>query len=143
MYSSCIDAARCLQHRPSQRESAIALQHYTTTTLRGHDADPINPPSMLECRPDPTESPLEAMAKRSTRTTQKRTAAAGAARTQIERPPIIHSSLYLPEAVYESLRKIAFEERRKIHDIVLEAIIAALRRRGYPSVEKLSAGKRR
>jgi hypothetical protein len=41
--------------------------------------------------------------------------------------------LYLPEPVYESLRKIAFEERLKIHDLVLEGIDAALRRRGYPS----------
>ena len=60
-----------------------------------------------------------------------------------ERTPIIHSSIYLPEPVYEALRKIAFEERLKIHDIVLEGIEAALRRRGYPSVDSLKAGKRR
>jgi hypothetical protein len=51
--------------------------------------------------------------------------------------------LYLPEPVYEALRKIAFDERAKIHDIVLEGIDAALRRRGYPSVESLKAGKKR
>jgi hypothetical protein len=28
--------------------------------------------------------------------------------------------LYLPESVYEALRKIAFDERVKIHDLVLE-----------------------
>jgi hypothetical protein len=83
------------------------------------------------------------MAKRSTRKTQKRAAAIGAARTQTERPSIVHSSLYLPEAVYEALRKIAFDERRKIHGVVLEAIIAALRRRGYPSIENLKAGRKR
>jgi hypothetical protein len=83
------------------------------------------------------------MAKRSTRTTQKRTKATGAARTQLERPSIVHSSLYLPEPVYEALRKVAFDERLKIHDLVLEGIDAALRRRGYPSVEKLKGGKRR
>ena len=66
----------------------------------------------------------------------------GAARTPTERPSIVHSSLYLPEPVYEALRKIAFEERLKIHDIVLEGIDAALRRRGYPSVESLEAGKK-
>jgi hypothetical protein len=69
--------------------------------------------------------------------------AAGAARTATEKPPIVHSNLYLPEPVYEALRKIAFDERVKIHDIVLEGIDAALRRRGYPSVESLKAGKRR
>ena len=54
-----------------------------------------------------------------------------------------HTSLYLLEPVYEALRKIAFEERLKIHDVVLEGIDLALRRRGYPSVESLRAAKRR
>ena len=56
---------------------------------------------------------------------------------------MVHSSIYLPEPVYEALRKIAFEERLKIHDIVLEGIEAALRRRGYPSVANVKAGKKR
>jgi len=60
-----------------------------------------------------------------------------------ERPAVVHSSIYLSEPVYEALRKIAFEERLKIHDIVLEGIEAALRRRGYPSMENLKAGKKR
>ena len=38
------------------------------------------------------------------------------------RPGIIHTSLYLPEALYEGLREAAFRERCKIHDIVLEGI---------------------
>jgi hypothetical protein len=50
--------------------------------------------------------------------------------------------LYLPEPVYEALRKIAFEERLKIHDVVLEGIDLALRRRGYASIESLMAGKK-
>ena len=69
--------------------------------------------------------------------------AGAASRTPTERPSIVHSSLYLPEPVYEALRKIAFDERVKIHDLVLEGIGAALRRRGYPSVENLKAGKTR
>jgi len=51
--------------------------------------------------------------------------------------------LNVTEPVYEALRKIAFEERLKIHDIVLEGIDAVLRRRGYPSIESLKAGKKR
>ena len=62
----------------------------------------------------------------------------GAARKQAER----HTSLYLPESVYEALRKIAFEERLKIHDVVLEGIDLALRRRGYASIESLTGKKR-
>ena len=42
----------------------------------------------------------------------------------------MHTSLYLPEAIYEGLREAAFKERVKIHDIVLEGIELALRKRG-------------
>jgi hypothetical protein len=59
------------------------------------------------------------------------------------RPDIVHSSVYLPEAVYEALREAAFKERVKIHDIVLEGIGAALKRRGYPAIGEMAAGKKR
>ena len=83
------------------------------------------------------------MAKRSPPAYPKRSAANGTAGKQTERPSIIHSSLYLPEPVYEALRKIAFDERLKIHDVVLEGIDSALRRRGYPSIETLKAKRKR
>jgi hypothetical protein len=35
--------------------------------------------------------------------------------------------------MYEGLREAAFKERRKIHDIVLEGIETALRKRGWRS----------
>jgi len=83
------------------------------------------------------------MAGRSARPTPRHTGVTGAARKQTGRPSIVHTSVYLPEPVYEALRKIAFEERLKIHDVVLEGIDLALRRRGYPSIEGLKAGKKR
>ena len=46
------------------------------------------------------------------------------------RPGIIHTSIYLPERLYEGLREAAFRERCKIHDIVLEGVEMALRKRG-------------
>jgi hypothetical protein len=58
------------------------------------------------------------------------------------RPDIVHSSLYLPEAVYEALRETAFKERCKIHDLVLQGIDLALRKRGYPPMEQVKAVKR-
>jgi hypothetical protein len=61
------------------------------------------------------------------------------ARGRQARPGIVHSSLYLPEAVYEALRGVAFEERAKINDLVLEGIELALRKRGYPSIADLKA----
>ena len=45
------------------------------------------------------------------------------------RPGIVHTSVYLPEALYEALREGAFRERCKIHNIVLEGIELALRKR--------------
>jgi hypothetical protein len=46
------------------------------------------------------------------------------------RPGIVHSSVYLPVAIHEALREVAFRERLKIHDIILEGIEMALRNRG-------------
>ena len=83
------------------------------------------------------------MAGRSARPTPRHAGVTGATRKQTERPSIVHTSLYLPEPVYEALRKIAFEERLKIHDVVLEGIDLALRRRGYRSIQGLKAGKKR
>jgi hypothetical protein len=45
--------------------------------------------------------------------------------------PIVHTSVYLPEPLYEGLREAAFKERVKIHDIVLEGVRLALRKRGW------------
>ena len=59
------------------------------------------------------------------------------------RPDIVHSSLYLPKAVYEALREAAFKERRKIHDLVMQGIDLALKKRGYPSIDELKAGTKR
>jgi hypothetical protein len=59
------------------------------------------------------------------------------------RPDIVHSSLYLPEPVYEALREAAFKERCKIHDLVMQGIDLALRKRGYPPIDDLKASKKR
>jgi hypothetical protein len=37
--------------------------------------------------------------------------------------------VYLPQATHDALREAAFKERRKIHDIVLEGIELALKKR--------------
>jgi len=78
------------------------------------------------------------MAKRS-RSIRPTTARLGKPRSGQGRPGIVHSSLYLPEAVHEALRETAFEERRKIHDLILDGIEQALRKRGYPSISNLKA----
>jgi hypothetical protein len=55
--------------------------------------------------------------------------ATGKARSPVTRPTIVHTSVYLPQVMHDALRKAAFKERRKIHDIVLEGIELALRKR--------------
>jgi len=77
------------------------------------------------------------------RTPANRSGAPVASRTASEVPATVHTSLYLPGPVYEALRKIAYVERVKIHDIVIEGIEGALRQRGYPSIDKIKAGKKR
>jgi hypothetical protein len=59
------------------------------------------------------------------------------------RPDVVHSSLYLPEPVYEALRETAYKERCKIHDLVREGIGLALRKRGYPTIDALKAAGRK
>jgi len=70
------------------------------------------------------------MAKR-TRTPPRAASAPAKPQGRQGRPGIVHSSVYLPEALYEALREAAFRERSKIHDIVLGGIEMALRKRGW------------
>jgi hypothetical protein len=55
------------------------------------------------------------------------------------RPDIVHTSVYLPEAAYEALRQVAFDERRKIHDLLIEGVELALKKRGYPAIAEMKA----
>lgn len=75
-----------------------------------------------------------------TKSPRSRTAHSRAAPRR-QRPDIVHTSLYLPAATYHALREIAFNEDRKVHDVVIEGIDAALAKRGYPSVGELKAKK--
>jgi hypothetical protein len=55
------------------------------------------------------------------------------------RADIKHTSVYLPEAAYEALRRVAFDERRKIHDLLMEGVELALKKRGYPALADMKA----
>jgi hypothetical protein len=68
------------------------------------------------------------MAKRG-RTSPAATASPARPKRRQPRPGIVHSSLYLPVPTHEALREVAFRERIKIHDIVLEGIEMALGKR--------------
>jgi hypothetical protein len=47
-------------------------------------------------------------------------------------------SLYLEPAVHEKLREIAYVERVKIHQLVMEGVDLLLKARGQPSVKQLT-----
>jgi hypothetical protein len=53
------------------------------------------------------------------------------------RPDIVHTSVYLPKAVHQKLREIAFHTDRKVHDIIMDGIDEALKRHGHPTTGAL------
>jgi hypothetical protein len=64
-----------------------------------------------------------------------------AARPAPRRPGIKQQTAYLPMPVYEQLRKLAFDERRRMHDYIMEGLDRVFQNRGLPSIEELT-GKR-
>jgi hypothetical protein len=53
------------------------------------------------------------------------------------RPGFKQQTAYLPIAVHEQLRRLAFEERAKMHDYLLEGLDLVFRKRGLAGVEEL------
>ena len=64
---------------------------------------------------------------------------AGKPASRQPRPGIIHTSIYLPVAAHEALREAAFKERLRIHDIIMQGVEMALRKRGYPPTTEMKA----
>jgi len=58
-----------------------------------------------------------------------------------KRPDVKQQTVYLPLAVYEQLRSLAFEERRKMHDYLLEGLDRVFTDRGLPPRQTLLNGK--
>ncbi|MBZ5729374.1 MAG: hypothetical protein LAP87_30915 [Acidobacteriia bacterium] len=54
------------------------------------------------------------------------------------RPSVKQHTAYLPLAVHEQLRKLAFEENRKMHDYLVEGLDRVFADRGLPAVKDLS-----
>ncbi len=82
---------------------------------------------------------LDAIVTRSVIETQAEESPA-TARTTPEagnRPGSTQQTAYLPLAVHEQLRRLAFEERAKMHDYLLEGLDLVFRKRGLPGIEKL------
>jgi hypothetical protein len=54
------------------------------------------------------------------------------------RPGLKQQTAYLPEPVHEQLRALAFEERRKMHDLLMEGLDMVFKQRGLRSIEDLT-----
>lgn len=55
------------------------------------------------------------------------------------RPGVRQQTVYLPIPVYEQLRRLAFEERVKMHSLLMEGLDRVFRDRGLPSIAELRA----
>jgi hypothetical protein len=55
-----------------------------------------------------------------------------------QRPGVRQQTAYLPEAVYEQLRTLAFAERQRMHHYLLEGLDRVFRDRGLPSIAELT-----
>lgn len=62
---------------------------------------------------------------------------AAGAEGQTNRPGIKQHTAYLKDPIYEQLRRLAFEERQKMHDYFLEGLDLVFRKRGLPGVDEL------
>lgn len=54
------------------------------------------------------------------------------------RPRVKQHTAYLPLAVHDQLRKLAFEENRKMHDYLLEGLDRVFADRGLPAINDVS-----
>lgn len=58
--------------------------------------------------------------------------------TQSKRPGVKQQTAYLPKPVYEQLRKLGFEERRKLHSYLMEGLDRVFAERGLRSIKDLT-----
>ncbi|WP_285295722.1 hypothetical protein [Aureimonas altamirensis] len=50
---------------------------------------------------------------------------------------VVKTSTYLPIEVHEVLREIAFHERTKVHDLLMEGVEHVLKTRRHPTIAEL------
>ena len=56
-----------------------------------------------------------------------------------KRPGVKQQTVYLPLPVHDQLRRLAFEERVSMHDLLIEGLDRVFRDRGLPPVDGLVA----
>lgn len=66
-------------------------------------------------------------------------AANAAPKRTIANKPIKQQTVYLPIPVYEQLRRLAFDEREKMHTLIMEGLDRVFQDRGLQSLAELEA----
>lgn len=94
--------------------------------------DAILDPAALRPEPPPAAASAAAAAAAAATAT-----ATGGAR----RPAVKQQTVYLPPATYEQLRRLAFEERVKMHQLLMEGLDRVFRARGLPGLRELDKPK--
>lgn len=54
-----------------------------------------------------------------------------------KRPNVKQQTVYIPLSAYEQLRRLAFEERKKMHNYILAGLDRVFEERGLPSIDEL------
>ena len=85
----------------------------------------------LEALLRPVESPTPALSP----------AAVEAIPTAARRRTVRQQTVYLPIAVHEQLRRLAFEERVKMHALLMEGLDRVFRDRGLPGLDELGGAE--
>ena len=55
-----------------------------------------------------------------------------------KRPGIRQQTAYLPEAVYQQLRKLAYEEEAKMHDYLMHGLDLVFKEKGLKPIDELT-----
>lgn len=67
------------------------------------------------------------------------TAPSASRRRSATKEATIQQTVYLPPAVHDQLRELAFSERVKMHALILEGLDAVFHARGLKSIAELTA----
>lgn len=85
----------------------------------------------------PVSEPKAATVKKSNAKPKKEASETAAAKPTEDKGDVVKSSMYIPKPVYEQLRNLAFDERKKIHDYVVEGIDRVFADRGLKPIAEL------
>lgn len=109
--------------RAQQKQPPVITMSKTPAAATSHSSSAATK-SKNKNSPQPTKPPLEEVQITSHQHHHQSSAPAKA------RKETINQTVYLPPAVYEQLRHLAFEERRKMHDYLVEGLDRVFKDRG-------------